>query len=115
MIKINKFNSNESSYLNTFNINYILIQMEDRILFKMNNNEVIISNDSIKGLLYEKKYSHYFVKAVLLENNMEIYILFKNIEMITPQTEDTVLVKMLNGESFVIIADIDRFIKYESQ
>ena len=111
MIKVITENVNTERYLNKSNINYFSLQMENRFLFKMTNNEIFFSNDSKESLHKLRKHlEQTFIYVVLEETKLETYINTENICYVTPQVKGKIIIHMTNGEDVIAISNIDTFL-----
>lgn len=110
MIKIKIKHSDSERYLNTSNINKFSIQMENRILFNMTNNELIIGENDYEYMkTFNPKSLECFIETISKETQLTTYINKNNICYITPY-ENECVVCMLNGEKISIEDNADKFL-----
>lgn len=89
-------------YINTLNINYIVIQMESRFIITMTNKKVFIVKECEINFFENKMENPNFLKGILKENGLPIYINLKNIESLTKYKNECMSVRMLNGVEIII-------------
>ena len=110
MIKIKINHSDSERYLNTSNINKFSIQMENRILFNMTNQEVLIGENDYEYLKdFNSKSLECFIETLSKETQLTTYINKNNICYITP-FENECGIHMLNGEVFLVEGNVEKFL-----
>lgn len=101
-MKIESFYSENEKYLNTLHINYLLTQMENRILIKMTNDEIHIAKNTIKELFENLNNQVVFLEDCRKDNKMQIHINLKNIEFISKNNDGSIFVKFINGHELIL-------------